>query len=468
MQEADIAIIGGGPGGYVCAIRAAQLGLRTIVIEKDRMGGECLNYGCIPSKALITAVKLYDKIRNAQKLGIKVTGVEVDMQIMQAWKKNVVETFVSGVEQLCKGYGAKIIKGEAELVAKDRIRVTNKDQVEEISTEKLVIATGSIPLELPFMRFDHRSIIDSRDSLELTEVPKRFLVVGGGAIGLEIASLYQKLGSQVTIVELTEQLLPGTDPEVVRIVQRNLERKGVKIYLKSKVVYAEKTPYSVKVTVQTPEGNVEVETDKILLSIGRRPNTDKLNLGQLGILTDQKGYILVNEQMSTSVEGVYAIGDVTGPPMLAHKASKQGIVAAEAAAGLPASADWKVIPDATFSEPEVANVGMTEATAQVKGFAAAKARFPFAALGRSLTAGETEGFVKLVYDQNTKLLLGAQIVGSSASDLISEISLAIEMGASVEDLAMTIHPHPTLPEGIMEAAEIASGKPIHQLRIGQR
>ena len=464
MIEADVAIIGGGPGGYVCGIRAAQLGLRTVVVEADRLGGECVNYGCIPSKSIITVSKLVDKIREAEKYGLKSSGVWVDFAQMQKWKSEVVSRLVGGIELLLRGYKATVLMGEAEVKSKDRITVDTPRGREEISCRNLVLATGTRTSSLPGLEFDGDLVIGSKEGLELLGAPKRLLVVGGGAIGLEFASMFQKLGSSISVVEIMDQLLPGTDPDVVRVVHRKLEGKGAKVYVKSKVLHIAKKGSEAEVEVETPDGKITVEVDKVLVSVGRRPRTEKLNLQGIGVKTDPRGYIITDEKMQTNVPGVYAIGDVRGPPLLAHKASKEGIVAAECIAGMPSAADWKVIPDAVFCDPEVASVGLTEAKAIEAGYKVKRSRFQFAALGRALTAGEPEGFVKIISNEQDGLVLGVQIVGPEASDLISEAALAMEMGATVEDIALTIHPHPTLPEAIMEASELAAGRPIHQLK----
>jgi len=464
LIEADVAVIGGGPGGYVCAIRAAQLGLKTVVIEADRLGGECVNYGCIPSKSLITIAKLVDKVKEAEKYGLRASGVSVDFVQMQKWKSEVVSRLVGGIELLLKGYHASILMGEAEVIAKDKIVVATANGREEISCKNLVIATGTRTSSLPGLEFDGDMVIGSKEGLELKVAPRRLLIVGGGAIGLEFASMYQKLGSDVIVVEIMDQLLPGSDPDVVRVVHRKLEGRGAKVYVKSKVLRVTKAPSEVKVEIETPEGNLTIEVDKILVSVGRKARTERMNLEKIGVRTDAKGYVMTDNKMQTNVSGVYAIGDVRGPPLLAHKASKEGIVAAECIAGMPSAADWKVVPDAIFCDPEVASAGLTEAKAVEAGFKVKKSRFQFAALGRALSTGEPEGFVKIISKEEDGLVLGVQIVGPEASNLISEAALAIEMGATVEDIALTIHPHPTLPEAIMEASESAAGRPIHQLK----
>ncbi len=464
MQDADITVIGGGPGGYVCAIRAAQLGLRTVLVEMDRLGGECLNYGCIPSKSLITVSNLFEKVKNAEKFGLRASGVSVDFAQMQKWKSEVVDRLVSGVELLLKGNDVTTLQGEAEIVDRSKVVVRTRSGSERISTKNIVIATGTAPIHLPGLVLDGDVVIGSKEGLNLTAAPSRLVVVGGGAIGLEFASMYQKLGSVVTVVELMDQLMPGIDPEVIRVVQRSLESRGARVLLKSKVLSSSVAEARAKLEVETPEGRVSIEADKVLVSVGRKPRTAGLNLERLGIATDEKGFIKTDKRMMTSVEGVFAIGDVRGPPLLAHKASKEGIVAAECAAGMPSAADWTVIPDAVFCDPEVASAGLTEERAVAAGHSVKKTRFQFAGLGRALSTGETQGFVKIVSRASDGLVLGVQIVGPDASNLISEVALAMEMGATVEDIALTIHPHPTLPEAIMEAAESAAGRPIHQLK----
>jgi len=465
VKEADIVVIGGGPGGYVCAIRAAQLGLKTLLVEEKWLGGECLWAGCIPSKSLITVAKLYEKVREAEKFGLRFDGARIDFAALQKWKSEVISKLVSGIEALCKGNGVEVVMGGAEVGGRESVFVSSKDGLEEVRTKKIVIATGTRPAELPGIAFDGRVVISSKEALELTSAPDELLVVGGGVVGMEFACMYQKLGSRITVVELTDQLLPGTDPDLVRVVQKNLEANGGKVYLKSRVSSIEKRQATVVAKVETGAAAITVQADKLLLSVGRKPRTEKLNLARIGVEADQRGFIKTDEHMMTTVSGIYAIGDVRGPPLLAHKAFKEGVVAAESAAGLPTAAEWATIPDAIFTDPEIATAGLTEARAVAAGYTVKKNRFPFAALGRALSTGEPEGFVRVVSDASNGLVLGVQIVGPEASNLISEAALAIEMGATVEDVALTIHPHPTLPEAFMEAAEAAEGKPVHQLKV---
>jgi len=465
LREADIVVIGGGPGGYVCAIRASQLGLKTILVEKARLGGECVTAGCIPSKSIISVAKAYDKVREGAQFGIRVEGLSIDFAALQAWKDGVVRSLETGIATLCQGYKVEVIKGEAELAGASKVLVKTELGTEELSAKNIVIATGSSTVSLPGLEFDGKTVVSSREALELRGLPSRMLIVGGGYIGLEIAGMYQRLGSKVTVVELMDQLLPGTELDLVRYVQKSLERRGAAVHLRSKVVSLEKSGEGARATVETPQGRIAVEADVVLVSVGRRPVTRNLNLEKLGIEVDPKGYIKTDQQMRTSVRNVFAIGDVRGMPLLAHKAQKEGIVAAESAAGLPTVAEWKAVPWAIFTDPEISGVGLTEKQAVEAGRQVKRSRFSFAALGRAKAAGETEGFVRIVSDASTRVVLGVQIVGPEASDLISEASLAIEMGATTEDLALTIHPHPTLPEALMEAAEGAGGKSIHQLRL---
>jgi dihydrolipoamide dehydrogenase len=463
-REVDVTVIGGGPGGYVCAIRAAQLGLKTVLVERDQLGGICIGQGCIPSKALISMVKLYEKAKEGAAFGIIADGIRVDLPALQKWKAGVVATLEAGVANLCRGNKVQVIEGSAEVIDARRVKVMTSSGTEEITTKNLVIATGSKAISLPGIEFDGSLILSSTEALAFEKLPESMLVIGGGYIGLELATVYQKLGCKVTIVELTDQLLPGTEPDLVRLPQRNLEKRGAKILLKSKVVSLERKPGGVKAQVSTPTGEVVVEASVVLVSVGRAPLTAEINLVGMGVKTDAKGYIVTDERMKTSAQGVYAIGDVRGQPLLAHKAMKEGAVAAEVIAGLPSAADWKTVPWAIFTDPEIAGVGLTEKAAVEAGLEVKRSRFSFGALGRALASAEAEGYVRIVSDAKTGLVLGVQIVGPDASNLISEAALAIEMGATVDDIALTIHPHPTLPEAIMEAAEVAAGRPIHQMK----
>jgi len=461
-RTVDVAVIGAGPGGYPAAIRAAQLGKRVLLIERHKLGGECLNYGCIPSKALIHTASLVHDVERAAERGVRVGAVEVDMERVQAWKASVVDRLVNGIGQVCKGNGVEILYGEASFSGPQSLHVrTSAGEEEEVAFGDAIIATGGRPSDLPAFRFDGQRIISTKEALELPGVPHDLLVIGGGVSGLEIGTMYAKLGSKVIVVELLDQLLPGLDPEIVRVVARKLRKLGVEFYVNSQAKGWKEADGHLLVNVETPEGHVPVRADVILVTVGRRPNTEGLSPERAGVNVDPKGYVIVDRKMRTSNPRVYAVGDVVGQPFLAHKATKEGLIAAEVIAGRPVEADYRALPNAIFTDPEIAIVGLQES--QLHGRTLRVARVPFAAIGRALTTGESEGFVKLIAEAGSKVLLGAEIVGPDASDLISELALAIEMGATVEDIALTIHPHPTLPEGIMESAEAALGRAIHVL-----
>ena len=460
-QKTEVLVLGAGPGGYVAAIRLGQLGKETTLIEKGQLGGVCLNIGCIPSKALIRVAKLKKRLEAAKQIGLEVTGLRVDFPKVQAWKQSVVDRLTQGVEYLCKGNNVKIIKGIGTFKGPKQLEVETAAGIESIEAKEVVIAAGSRYFDLPTFRFDGTRIISSTEALALQEIPKNLVIIGGGVTGLEMGTMYTELGSKVTIIEMLEQLLPETDIELVRVVERSLRKLGVDYHVKSKA----KEFRGGKVYAELEDGKeAAFDADKVLVTVGRRPNSDQIGLQATGVKTDAHGFIQVDKKMQTNVPGIYAIGDIVGPPMLAHKASKEGIVAAEAIAGMNSEADFRAIAGVIFSDPEIATVGLTEAQAREKGYDPIVGKFPFTALGRAMLAGETEGFVKIVADRSSDLVLGVHIVGAEASDMISEAALAIEMGATVEDIGFTVHPHPTLPESIMEASEAAKGKAIHILQ----
>lgn len=459
-MKTEVLIVGGGPGGYVAAIRAAQLGKEVTLVEQDRLGGICLNVGCIPSKALIHAANLYHKIPQLESLGISVNDVQIDPEKLWAWKEGVVQRLVDGVARLLRGNGVRVVKGRASFISHNKAKVEGEEP-QALEFKHAIVATGSRPLEIPGLEFDHQLVIDSTDALALEEAPEKLLVVGGGYIGLELSTFYAKLGSEVTVVEMMDQLLPGTGPDLVRVVERRLKRLGVKVFLKTKAKRLKKGGSGVEVLVETPEGEKKIGAEKVLQAVGRRPHTEGTGLEKLGLQLTEQGFIEVDEQRRTSNPRAFAIGDVAGPPLLAHKASHEGIVAAEAIVGLPSAADFRAIPAVIFTDPEVACAGLSEGEAQAQGYQTVIGKFPFAALGRAVAAEEADGFVKVTADEASKALLGVEVVGPEASNLISEGALAIEMGATLEDLALTVHPHPTLPEALMEAAAAALHRPIH-------
>jgi dihydrolipoamide dehydrogenase len=459
--KTEAAVIGSGPGGYVSAIRLGQLGKETVLIEKESLGGVCLNIGCIPSKALIRVAKLKQRIEAAKQIGLEVTGVNVDFGKVQAWKQSVVDRLVSGVEYLLKGNNVQVMKGTAKFLGAHQLEVATASGTEIVEAKDIIIATGSRYFDLPAFKFNGTTIISSTEALSLEQVPKKLAIIGGGVSGLEMGTMYAQLGCKVTVIEMLDQLLPGTDIDLVRIVERSLRKLGIEYHVKSKA--NEFRDGKVYATLEDGK-QATFEADKVLVTVGRRPNTDGIGLEKAGVQTDSHGFIQVNKKMQTNVPGVYAIGDAVGPPMLAHKASKEGIVAAEVIGGLNSEADFHAIPGVVFTDPEIATVGLTEPQAREKGYDPVVGKFPFTALGRALLAGETEGFAKIVADKASNLVLGVHIVGSEASDMISEAALAIEMGATLEDIGFTVHPHPTLPESVMEAAEAAKGKAIHILQ----
>lgn len=463
----EVLVIGAGPGGYVAAIRAAQLDKEVTLVEKDELGGICLNHGCIPSKALIYAANLVHKMRqgrNLNEMGITVSSVKVDVEKLQSWKQNsVVNKLTSGIAQLCKGHGIEVIKGRAVFTSPKKVSIESEHGAQAIEFKKAIIATGSRSVELAGIEFDGEMVLSSRHALKLKKAPERFLIIGGGYIGLELGTVYAKLGSRVTVIEMMSQLLPGNDLELVRVVERKLKQLGVEVYLNAKAKALVKGKDGAQVIIDSQGKEMKLEADKVLVSVGRRPNHQGLSLEKAGVELDSKGFIKIDGNLRTTNPNVYAIGDVAGPPLLAHKATHEGIVAAEIIASLPSAPDWHAVPAVIFTDPEIATVGLTEKEAQEQGYKPIVGKFPFAALGRALTTGETDGFVKIIADESTQQILGVHIVGPEASNLISEAALAIEMGATLEDIALTIHPHPTLPESLMEAAEAAMGKAIHIL-----
>ncbi|MBI4510209.1 MAG: dihydrolipoyl dehydrogenase [Deltaproteobacteria bacterium] len=459
----DAVVVGSGPGGYAAGIRLGQLGIKTVVVEREKPGGVCLNVGCIPSKALIHAAKLFDKFKHASELGISMPGMPtIDMGAMQKWKDGVVGKLTSGVRQLLKANGAELLEGEASFVTSRALDVRKRDgSTVRVEAKSVVVATGSRPVEIPGFKFDQKRVIDSTGALALTDVPKRFVVVGGGYIGLELGTVYAKLGSKVTVIEALPSLLTGIDPECVQVVARKLKKTGVEVLLNAKAKGWEEKGDRAVVTIETGGQEVRLDADKILVTVGRRPNTDQVGLERIGVRLDSKGFVIIDKQQRTNVPGVYAIGDCATGPMLAHKAAKEAETCAEVIAGRKAEMDARVIPAVVFTDPEIATAGFTEEQAKKEGREVKVGKYPFAALGRALSVNETDGFAKVVADSATGEIIGVHVVGGGASDLISEAALAIEMGAFLHDISLTVHPHPTLPEAVMEAAKAALGEAIH-------
>jgi dihydrolipoamide dehydrogenase len=466
----DVIVIGAGPGGYPAAIRAAQLGLSVVCIDREYMGGVCLNWGCIPSKALIAAAGLYHKVRHAEAMGITANDVSIDVGKMQEWKAGIVKKLTSGVGQLIKGNGGEILMGTAKLTGKNTVEVTDGDgKTQTLEANKgIVIATGAQVIQIPGFEPDGDTVITAREAVSLTEVPEKLVLIGGGYIGLELGMVYQKLGSQLTVVEMLDRVLATVDKDLVKVVEKQLKKDGAEVLTEAKAKKCEKKKGKAVVTVEHKGEEKTLEADKVLVAVGFKPNSKGLGLEDVGVKTDDKGHIQVDDTMQTSVKGIYAVGDVARPPYLAHKATREGEVAAEVIAGHKSAADWRAMPAAVFTDPEIAVVGLTEQEAAEQGREVLVGKFPFAASGRAMSVLETDGFVKVLADKDNHEVLGVAIVGPEASDLIAEATLGIEMSAFVEDVALTVHTHPTLAESTMEAFKHSIGEAIHIMNRKKR
>lgn len=456
-KKTDIAIIGGGPGGYVSAIRLAQLGKKVALIEKDRLGGACLNVGCVPMKAYLAVAKVLREVNKGSRMGIIGTA-SVDFQRVQSWKDGIVERSRRGLESIMRHDGIEVIFGSAVLEGPGKVRLSSGDAV---SADSVVIATGSRPIDLRGIRFDGKRILSSDDIFRLEALPQRLAIIGGGVIGIEMASAFSQMGVKISVVEMMDQILPGWSNDLITPVQDSLTKGGVEIRTGSKV---EKVDYSDGALRIALEGGDSMEADCLLVAVGRKPNVDGIGLEEAGVALDQKGFIKVDSRFETSVHGIYAIGDAIGLPYLAHKSSEQGLWCAEIMTGLKDAHIPAPLPSVVYSDPEIATVGVSEEEARKRGIPVDVGKFNFAASSRALTLGRVEGFVKLIGDRSDNLLIGAEIVGQGASDLISECSLAMRCSLTLEEISSSIHPHPTLSEAIMEAARTAVGKPIHGLR----
>ena len=459
VSNYDVIVIGTGPGGYHAAIRAAQLGKRVLAVEAEYVGGVCLNVGCIPTKALLHAAEELEGIKHGSAFGLEVKDARMDLKKLGGWRDGIVKKLTGGVSQLLKGNKVELKTGFARFVDKNTIEVGG----ERIQGQTFIVATGSEPNTLPGFEVDQKDIVDSTGALRIEDkFPKRMLCIGGGAIGLEFAQVYKRLGAEVTVIEFMGQILPAADPETAGLLAKILTKQGIAIRTNTKGVKVERKKDGLHVTLEDVKSGQQdtLVVDKILVATGRRPRGKGLGLEAIGVKVDERGYVPTNEKMETNVPGIYAIGDVTRPPLLAHKAMKEGLIAAENAAGGNAVMDYQ-IPNVVYTSPEWAAVGMTEEEAAKAGYKVKVGKFPLAASGRAMTLDATEGLIKLIGDTETDLLLGGHIVGPSASDMIAEIALALEMGATVTDVALTVHAHPTLSEGIMEAAEHLHRQAIH-------
>ncbi|MFR9727602.1 dihydrolipoyl dehydrogenase [Saccharopolyspora sp. MS10] len=480
MQEYDLLVVGGGPGGYVAAIRAAQRGLNVAVVEKERPGGVCLNWGCIPTKAMLRSAEVYETVLHAADFGIRAENVGLDYDAITRRKDGVVKGLTDGVAGLLKANGVTVVNGHARFTGPTTVDVyavgesslgaggpryaaepAGDEPVDRISARDVIVATGSVPVQLPLPGAELPGVITSDGAFGLTEVPAKLAVIGGSAVGAEWASLFNALGSEVTIIEMQSTLVPAEDAEIGKALGRSFSKRGVQVLTGATVSKIEQGgDAALKVSVDGAKVS-EVDADVVLVGVGRKPNTAALDLAAAGVELDGRGFIQVDEKLRTTVEHVYAIGDVTGKALLAHVASHQGVVAAETIAGHHASIDYDVIPAATFTHPEIASVGLTEQQAKDAGHEVVAVKFPFAALGRAQTFGDTEGFMKIVSGAQYGEVLGVHVLGPSASDLITEGALAITLEATLDELAETIHAHPTLGEIGMEAAMTALGLPVH-------
>lgn len=459
MKEFDCVVIGGGPGGYVAAIRGAELGGKVALIEKDKVGGTCLNRGCIPTKALYYSAKSLNAARHAADFGVNVGEVSFDIGRAVARKDEVVKKLVGGVEQLLKGNGVEVIRGDARIESAGKVVVKKADGVEEIAAKSVIIATGSEPAMIPAFNIDRKNVLTSTEMLDIKKVPESLLIIGGGVMGCEFATLFSSFGSKVMIVELLPTILSTEDKMVSRVIMKRFKETGVAVLTEVSVDKVTVEEGRVKTTLK--DGR-EFITEKVMVSIGRSFNSVGIGLEKAGVATD-RGKIVVNEKMETNILGVYAIGDVTGKMLLAHVASVQGIVAVNNALGKNSAMDYSAVPAGIFTDPEIASVGLREKEATEKSIPVSIGRFPYAASGKALGMGETEGFCQILVDPGTDKVLGCSIVGAHATDLLGEVTLAIRSGAKVKDITETIHAHPTLPEIVMEAAEDVHGLSIHKI-----
>jgi dihydrolipoamide dehydrogenase len=468
MNSFDLIVIGAGPGGYVCAFRAAQLGLKVALVEKRAtLGGTCLNVGCIPSKALLHSSEQFVFAKShAAEHGIKLGSVEVDVAALLKRKEAVVAKLVGGVATLAKARKITVVSGQATFVTTNTLEVSSADgssAPQQLTAKNIVIATGSAPVELPFMKFDGQTVVSSDHAISFSKVPSKLVVVGGGAIGLELGSVWARLGADVTVVEFLPKIAATYDEDIVRNFTRLLQKQGIKIETGTKVTGLKTGPQGPVLTAEREGKTLEFPAEKILVSVGRRPFTDNLGLEKAGVVLDEKKRVKVDEHLRTNVPGIWAIGDVVAGPMLAHKAEEDGVAVAEWIAGKAGHINWDLVPAIIYTDPEVASIGLGEDAAKAAGLAINVGKFNFAANGRAIANDATDGYVKIIADAKTDKILGAQILGRNAGELISEIVTHMEYGGSAEDLARTIHAHPTMSEAVKEAGLAVSKSALHAL-----
>ena len=456
--HAEVVVLGSGPGGYTAAFRAADLGKKVVLIERyATLGGVCLNVGCIPSKALLHAARVISEAQEMSHFGLQFNTPGIDLDKLRGWKESVVGRLTKGLTGLAKQRKVQVVTGVAKFTGSHIVEVETAEGRKTVSFDHCIIAAGSQAARIPGFPYDDPRLMDSTSALELTDIPKRMLVIGGGIIGLEMATVYDALGARISVVELLDGLIPGADRDIIRPLHKRIEKRYEAILLKTKVTKVEALSEGLRATFEGENAPAPQVYERILLSVGRRPNGKAINAEAAGVLVNERGFIPVNTQMRTNVPHIYAIGDIVGEPMLAHKATHEGKLAAEVIAGHKVAFDARTIPSVAYTDPEVAWMGLTETMAKAQGLEIEKAVFPWAASGRALATARDEGLTKLLFDKNTHRLLGAAMVGPNAGELIAETVLALEMGAEAQDIALTIHPHPTLSETVFFSAEIADG-----------
>ena len=462
-MEFDLVVIGAGPGGYTAAIKATQLGMKTAIVEKGKnLGGSCLNVGCIPSKALLSSSELFHEAQHGFKShGIKAEGVTMDVAAMMKRKDGVVRKMARGIDYLMNKNGIEHVSGFGRIVNAGEVEVTGGEAARTLKTKRILIATGSSVSGLPFLEFDGETVLSSDHAIALGQAPESMIVIGGGAIGLELGSVWARLGTKVTVVEFLPRIAAMFDEDITQALQKLLQKQGLKFHLGTGVESAEKTKTGIKLTAAKGDKSLELEAEKVLVAVGRKPNTDGLGATEAGVELDKRGRIQTDAEWQTNVPGIYAIGDVIAGPMLAHKAEQEAVAAVERMAGKAGRVNYDTIPWVIYTAPEVAAVGLTEAEAKEKGHEVSVGAFPFQANGRAVAGAHADGLAKVIADKETDRVLGAQILSANASELIAEAVLLMEFDGSAEDLARTIHAHPTMSEGLREAAHMAMGEPLH-------
>ena len=462
-MEFDLIVIGAGPGGYTAAIKAAQLGMKTAIIEKKKsLGGTCLNVGCIPSKALLSSSELYHQAKhNFEVHGINAEGLSVDVSTMMKRKDGVIRKMARGIDYLIKKNNIEHFSGTGYIINSSEIEVDQGTQKKRLKTKRILIATGSNVSGLPFLDYDGKTVLSSDHAIALDQAPDSMIVIGGGAIGLELGSVWARLGTKVDVIESLPRVAAIFDEAVTQPLQKLLQKQGIKFHLNTSVESAEKTTAGIKLTASKENNKIELEAEKVLIAVGRKPNTDNLGATEIQIELDERGHIGIDADWQTNIPGIYAIGDVVGGPMLAHKAEQEAIAAVERMAGKAGQVNYNTIPWVIYTSPEVAAVGLTELEAKDKGFEVSTGIFPFQANGRAVAGAHSEGLAKIISDKKTDRVLGVQILSANASELIAEAVLLMEFEGSTEDLARTIHAHPTMSEGLREAAHVTLGEPLH-------